>query len=768
MKKAFVIFFLTLLSFLATTSNSMALQNQTFYIQKMDRVCDSQQDPGPCCHIIEGIDGKNKAKIEDTPWCSPLAIDESGSSNQQKFEPGDTIILRGNFNLPNLKYEGEFGVDRKPRVVRSGVLGSPITIKADGEVTIYATTHPDDVAEYFLLLGDDDSSTNFPIIPTIRLSGDYINWEGINFVGYIDDNYGDRNYAHFGLLNSNGDYSNVENSIFQGFADDILSIGLTMSGNYPKISNSEFTCNIGQDFENSSEGLRGDGLSIKLSSNAHVVDNRFYDCGHDLLVMKGSDGALVERNYFTNPLHTIIGAPDRTSNATIKNNIFYRWNEFPTSAMSQLDGTAINNLKDASGIKIYNNIFYKSFNNGRGIGMSSSSAIGVENVVIANNIFYDVSHRPINMGFSDPYGLYNNVVFQSDVKIYNNLISGTTPSNNGSDFSSPITFRLPVDNLPSNFDFSDFASNGNEIKNNLINPLIDSSGSPIAISITNRHQNETITFDVAMGNSQLTGVDYNIESAPFITINSDNEPYFSIRNGSPLIGHGQCSDQAIIERDDYYGFIRDSDYCNIGPFEGPCPTDYTVSDNSITELRNYIAQNTIVTDENNAIVIESDASVIFNAGTSIELNPGFETKSEAYFETNLDGCIAANQASSKMVDRFLENEKDLDLSSEFPDYNDLPPSWDLKEPYPNPFAAVTRIRFQIPEFGHVNIQIFDILGRKVVDLVNREYPEGIHDVIWDGTVGGRNLSTGIFHIIIEGEGVSGSKFQKTTSVLHIQ
>jgi hypothetical protein len=53
--------------------------------------------------------------------------------------------------------------------------------------------------------------------------------------------------------------------------------------------------------------------------------------------------------------------------------------------------------------------------------------------------------------------------------------------------------------------------------------------------------------------------------------------------------------------------------------------------------------------------------------------------------------------------------------------------------YPNPFNPTTTISFAIPEAGNVTLAVFDIMGRKVADLVNSYQEAGSYSVPWDGT-----------------------------------
>ncbi len=64
----------------------------------------------------------------------------------------------------------------------------------------------------------------------------------------------------------------------------------------------------------------------------------------------------------------------------------------------------------------------------------------------------------------------------------------------------------------------------------------------------------------------------------------------------------------------------------------------------------------------------------------------------------------------------------------------------LKQNYPNPFNPSTEINFQIPEQSFVTLSIFDILGREVDVLLNKELSAGKHIVSWNGS----KFGSGIF------------------------
>lgn len=72
--------------------------------------------------------------------------------------------------------------------------------------------------------------------------------------------------------------------------------------------------------------------------------------------------------------------------------------------------------------------------------------------------------------------------------------------------------------------------------------------------------------------------------------------------------------------------------------------------------------------------------------------------------------------------------------------SNVPDKFSLHQNYPNPFNPTTNVRFEIPQFRHVQINIYDILGREVVNLVNEELQPGTYEVDWDAS----NYPSGVY------------------------
>jgi hypothetical protein len=68
--------------------------------------------------------------------------------------------------------------------------------------------------------------------------------------------------------------------------------------------------------------------------------------------------------------------------------------------------------------------------------------------------------------------------------------------------------------------------------------------------------------------------------------------------------------------------------------------------------------------------------------------------------------------------------------------------------YPNPFNPSTTIRFALPEPSFVRLRVFDIVGRTVAVLIEREVPPGSHAVKFDAS----DLPSGVYLYHIEARG----------------
>lgn len=78
------------------------------------------------------------------------------------------------------------------------------------------------------------------------------------------------------------------------------------------------------------------------------------------------------------------------------------------------------------------------------------------------------------------------------------------------------------------------------------------------------------------------------------------------------------------------------------------------------------------------------------------------------------------------------------ISSVEYDWNKL--DYTLGQNYPNPFNPSTKIKFTIPKTGNVSLKIYDILGREIKTLINKEMQPGIYDIEFNAV----NLPSGVY------------------------
>lgn len=85
-----------------------------------------------------------------------------------------------------------------------------------------------------------------------------------------------------------------------------------------------------------------------------------------------------------------------------------------------------------------------------------------------------------------------------------------------------------------------------------------------------------------------------------------------------------------------------------------------------------------------------------------------------------------------------------------------PTGYALYQNYPNPFNPQTVIGYSLPEASHVNLRVFDVLGREVATLVNATQNAGNVSVTWKGLDNnGAAVASGIYFYRLEATPVNG-------------
>jgi photosystem II stability/assembly factor-like uncharacterized protein len=91
-----------------------------------------------------------------------------------------------------------------------------------------------------------------------------------------------------------------------------------------------------------------------------------------------------------------------------------------------------------------------------------------------------------------------------------------------------------------------------------------------------------------------------------------------------------------------------------------------------------------------------------------------------------------------------------------PSSSEMPQHFALYQNFPNPFNAVTAIKYQVPKTALVSLKIYDVLGSEVQEIKNEIHKPGFYKVDWDGT----NFSSGVYFCVM-----SAGEYSQTIKIL---
>ncbi len=134
----------------------------------------------------------------------------------------------------------------------------------------------------------------------------------------------------------------------------------------------------------------------------------------------------------------------------------------------------------------------------------------------------------------------------------------------------------------------------------------------------------------------------------------------------------------------------------------------------------------------------------------------FDYTADLPYELNMslivNGFLSHNSGNGiriKYASNFILNEGQEQLSIIEGKY---PSTFTLYPAFPNPFNPVTTLRYDLPEQAHVELVIYDIMGREVKWLVNQTQESGFKSIKWDATDSfGRQVSAGVYLAQIRSE-----------------
>lgn len=131
----------------------------------------------------------------------------------------------------------------------------------------------------------------------------------------------------------------------------------------------------------------------------------------------------------------------------------------------------------------------------------------------------------------------------------------------------------------------------------------------------------------------------------------------------------------------------------------------------------------------------------------------FEDADTNSFDNQLSDSLGMTLIIPILIDGTIDvSQTGIDFDLEIPDM------FELAQNYPNPFNQETIISFNLPRSGEVDLAVYDLLGRRVVNLYSGYAEAGKTDVKWDGRSSeGNDIASGVYYYrlsVVEGETIT--------------
>ena len=183
------------------------------------------------------------------------------------------------------------------------------------------------------------------------------------------------------------------------------------------------------------------------------------------------------------------------------------------------------------------------------------------------------------------------------------------------------------------------------------------------------------------------------------------------------------------------------------------------SNEELDQIQNLILQSSTLTNDNLLkTILEQLARIInVNKGEYLEAIDSFENiivsepGSEKAFYAEIDrytteilietsGLSKSNNTTQTYGNK-INNLIALYVNGSYSLNNKIQPSqYLLYDNYPNPFNPVTTIKYDLPKDALVQLEVFDILGKKITTLVNENKTAGSYELYFNATT----LASGVY------------------------
>ena len=123
------------------------------------------------------------------------------------------------------------------------------------------------------------------------------------------------------------------------------------------------------------------------------------------------------------------------------------------------------------------------------------------------------------------------------------------------------------------------------------------------------------------------------------------------------------------------------------------------------------------------------------------------------------GVIALNNGETYMyelVDAMFDYAAEYGVSVADEDIAEIPSTFELLPPYPNPFNSTASVTFTISVEQFIELSVYNLLGKKISTLYKGEKPPGVYDMHIDG----HNMTSGLYFVKLSISGNQNSAIRK--------
>jgi len=128
----------------------------------------------------------------------------------------------------------------------------------------------------------------------------------------------------------------------------------------------------------------------------------------------------------------------------------------------------------------------------------------------------------------------------------------------------------------------------------------------------------------------------------------------------------------------------------------------------------------------------------FTVGVVKAANLSNSPKQYSFMETNLQ------PGNFQYRLKMLDNDGTFQYSKTVEIVISLPENFELNQNYPNPFNPSTKISYSLPFDSKVTLDIYNIVGEKVGQLVNEQQSAGYYSVEFSNSKVNKNLTSGVY------------------------